>query len=322
MDMQKQRTTNRYDKCSNIDTSFYEQFDIEYVMQKYPNAKEFLILRLGKAISKRRRWLKYRELHSVKLAQFLDTMDHTDEDFRTIYSETTATTFDAPDVLVETQRSEYAGDTRTEITVNSDATPTVLEDTTAFNLGALRHMPSMSTIATETSYATTLGNEGRLRMPDIPSEAQQSRPFECPYCHKIASVADTHAWMRHVYRDLQPYTCTFESCNTGEFTYESRRRWFSHEIQNHRRIWSCFGHCDEEFDRRDIFEEHLKRHNERSISPAQIKSLADMVAQYPDRINTLFDCPLCMSRITGATNLEKHLGRHLERPGTVCPSST
>lgn len=149
-------------------------------------------------------------------------------------------------------------------------------------------------------------------MPDMPGTAHNARPFECPYCHKIVTVTNTHAWMRHVYRDLQPYVCTFEQCATGEETYESRHRWFNHEVQCHRRVWSCPGHCEEVFQDSDSFEAHVRDHNEQDIPTAQLKTFVDMAARHPDRLHTKSECPLCALPVVGATSLEKHLGRHLE----------
>ena len=310
MDLQRQKTINRYDKCSDIDTSFFEPFDINYTRQRFPTAREFLLQRLGKAISKRRQWLKYREEHALKLGQFLDPADSL-RDLASILSETTATTFEVPTVAIERHRSSE-GDLLSGESNSLGAQTTVSDLASTPNLASLRRARSISTIATETTYATTLGDEGRLRMPDIPEEGLDARPFECPYCHHIVSVPTTHAWMRHIYRDLQPYVCTFEGCPIGEETYESRHRWFNHEVQSHYHVWSCLGHCNEVFRDRQELEEHVKTNIEPIIPPAQLKIFVDMAARYPDKVNTDFECPLCASKITGTTSFEKHLGRHLE----------
>jgi hypothetical protein len=52
---------DRFMKSGNIDTTPYEPFDIAHVRSKFPSAEQFLIERLGKAISRRRLYLKYRE---------------------------------------------------------------------------------------------------------------------------------------------------------------------------------------------------------------------------------------------------------------------
>ncbi|KAF4308215.1 zinc finger transcription factor ace1 [Botryosphaeria dothidea] len=53
---------------AEIDTSCFESFDIDHVRNKYPDAPEDLAVTLGKAISSRRGYFKYREAHSKKLA--------------------------------------------------------------------------------------------------------------------------------------------------------------------------------------------------------------------------------------------------------------
>ncbi|KAL8791113.1 MAG: hypothetical protein Q9195_006057 [Heterodermia aff. obscurata] len=310
MDIQRQKTVNRYDKCSDIDISFFEPFDINYTRQKFPTAKEFLLQRLGKAISKRRQWLKYREQHALKLGQFLDPAENL-LDSASILSETTATTFEIPTTAIEHGNS-FESDLTSGGSHNLGSEPIVSDLATTFNMASLRRAQSMSTIATETTYATTLGDEGRLRMPDMPEEGLDTRPFECPYCHHIVSIQSTHAWMRHVYRDLQPYVCTFEGCSIGEETYESRHRWFNHEMQSHYRVWPCLGHCNEVFQIQEELEQHVRAHIERNIPSSQLKVFVDMAARYPDKLRTEFECPLCASRIAGAASLEKHLGRHLE----------
>ena len=310
MELQRQKKVNRYEKCSDINISFFEPFDENYTRQKFPNAKEFLLQRLGKAISKRRQWLKYREQHALKLGQFLDPAENI-LDSASILSETTATTFEVPTAAREHDESlEIHPTSGGSHPLGSE--PSISNLAATFNLASLRRVQSISTIATETTYATTFGDEGRLRMPDIPEEGLDRRAFECPYCHHIVSVSTTHAWMRHVYRDLQPYVCAFEGCSIGEETYESRHRWFNHEMQSHYRVWPCLAHCNEVFQIREELEEHVRAHIEQNIPPAQLKIFVDLTARYPDKVNTEFEYPLCTSKIAGATSLEKHLGRHLE----------
>lgn len=57
---------------SQINTSYLESFDISHVQAKFPGAEEYLIMRLGKAISRRRQYLKYRDEHHKKLAQGIE----------------------------------------------------------------------------------------------------------------------------------------------------------------------------------------------------------------------------------------------------------
>ncbi|EAS37311.2 uncharacterized protein CIMG_02665 [Coccidioides immitis RS] len=50
------------------ETSFYETYDTMHVREKFPDASQFLVYRLGRAISWRRQYLKYRESHHKKLS--------------------------------------------------------------------------------------------------------------------------------------------------------------------------------------------------------------------------------------------------------------
>ncbi|KAI4275758.1 MAG: hypothetical protein LQ337_002973 [Flavoplaca oasis] len=54
------------------DTAAFEPFDEQHVSNKFPQAKEELILRLAKALTRRRGYLKYRARHSMKLEKGLE----------------------------------------------------------------------------------------------------------------------------------------------------------------------------------------------------------------------------------------------------------
>ena len=38
---------------------------------------------------------------------------------------------------------------------------------------------------------------------------------------------------KHVWRDLHPFLCTVEGCDTADRIYQSRRAWFEHEVETH-----------------------------------------------------------------------------------------
>ncbi|RYP79086.1 hypothetical protein DL771_000064 [Monosporascus sp. 5C6A] len=63
---------DRFMSFASTDTSCYERNDIEHVREKYNNAEDFIVQRLGKALSHRRQYFKYRESHRHKLAMGLD----------------------------------------------------------------------------------------------------------------------------------------------------------------------------------------------------------------------------------------------------------
>ncbi|MCJ1381880.1 hypothetical protein MMC17_004992 [Xylographa soralifera] len=258
--------TQRYIKSAHIDTSFYEPYDVEHVRQLFPQAKEYLIERLGKAVSKRRQYLKYRETHAAKLAQHLDERDTT-----TGLSETTASALLIHGVVHEDAKS----------------------------------------VISEASGATSVGSVQKARMPSMPQAARNRQPFECPHCRTIECVKDTNSWIKHVYRDLQPYMCTFEKCKTPHEMYEGRRQWFNHELQQHRRSWSCNGHCDRTFASEEALASHIKKPSPGLYSDAQLSTLVEMWVS-PMEVHAESLCPLCGQGATGTKQTQRHLGRHFE----------
>ncbi|EXJ94596.1 hypothetical protein A1O1_02992 [Capronia coronata CBS 617.96] len=81
----------------------------------------------------------------------------------------------------------------------------------------------------QTSYAPSLWEGGdRLTVPRPPKESSGGKPFECPYCYYLITVADRRAWIRHVFKDLMPYICAFSDCPTSNRLYDSRREWSQH----------------------------------------------------------------------------------------------
>jgi hypothetical protein len=59
---------DRLGKCSPIDVSHFEPFDIQHVSHKSLNATKYLVERLGKANTRRRQLLRYHEKHHNKIS--------------------------------------------------------------------------------------------------------------------------------------------------------------------------------------------------------------------------------------------------------------
>ena len=59
---------DRFLKSSKTDVSYYEPYDEQHVKNKFPEASEELVERLGRANTRRRQYLKYREQHHEKLS--------------------------------------------------------------------------------------------------------------------------------------------------------------------------------------------------------------------------------------------------------------
>ncbi|KAJ4347966.1 uncharacterized protein N0V89_009338 [Didymosphaeria variabile] len=60
---------DRLQKTITVDKSYFEDYDILHAKTKFPDCAEYLTERLGRAISGRRQYFSYRELHHQKLAK-------------------------------------------------------------------------------------------------------------------------------------------------------------------------------------------------------------------------------------------------------------
>lgn len=151
------------------DISFYEAHDIRYVRDKFPRANKFLPDVLGKFITRRRQFFKYREAHHAKLAAGLDQEAQKDTSRTEIVPKTVASSlpehFKGTAVIDEDNRSDMA--------------------------------------ISETSYATSAGllvqEDGQvkpaipLKVPPPPPEAEKGA-FECPFCYRMIFASTRRAW--------------------------------------------------------------------------------------------------------------------------------
>ena len=275
MTIRSSKWSNRYVISASdpsANASFYEGNDIGHVRDKFSKAPKYLAERLGKANSRRRQYFKYQERHSAKLTQ---AINEDEDDIDVARSETIATAFHEEEI---TSNAKYR---------------------------------EIDDIQSETSYASSVDPSNSSRMPAMPKQAENEKHFECPYCHKIEIVKNTHEWRKHIFSDLQPFMCTFEDCATADETYGSRREWFMHEFSCHRRVWTCGGHCNRIFQSSEELIEHVKAVSSLDITDQQIPAFLEMRSSPIARTATSY-CPLCCAEIVGTKSLRRHLGKHLQ----------
>ena len=126
-----------------------------------------------------------------------------------------------------------------------------------------------------------------------------------------------------MHSDLSSYVCTFENCR--EPLFENRRRWFQHEMEVHRRQWSCHL-CTEVCHSAGAMETHLREKHLDQVQDDQVSALAKRLSQPLDKLRAS-DCPFCdyhglFERRTGVIGIDpvlttkafsRHAGRHLEQ---------
>jgi hypothetical protein len=190
---------DQFKESTHIDVTHFEVFDIEHVRGKFPMAKDFLVFRLGKAISRRRQYLRYRDEHRKKLERGLKQPEIT-------LPQQPSTTNTAPSEKIE---STVASSIPLAIKASSSA-PNLDED------------DFYEDTLSQTSYASSNNDPSRLRPPPLPEQGQDGEPFECPLCFRITSIRQATAWSKHVYRDLQPYVNTLNARSSSSSLTLSR----------------------------------------------------------------------------------------------------
>lgn len=122
----------------------------------------------------------------------------------------------------------------------------------------------------------------------------------------LSQLTDTNR--HHVFQDLRPYICTFPDCSDPERLFFTRHDWIYHEMQMHRRKWSCQScHC-EYFSKLEVVE-HFERVHNSSKSDSERKALIE--SERPVDQGHVAQCPFCHRRM-GTEELLDHMAGHME----------
>ncbi|KAF2661868.1 hypothetical protein K491DRAFT_332872 [Lophiostoma macrostomum CBS 122681] len=160
-----------------------------------------------------------------------------------------------------------------------------------------------------TSYATSVNTA--IRVPCLPKEARENEHWECPICFMIVSIHTRANWKQHVYRDLHSYCCTFRDCATADRLYDSRRAWFTHELEAHRTSWQCIESCNRMFTAEEDFDRHVEMSHP-DLSQSRVVSALKRTAAKRPSLSDDACCPLCNQQMP-LRSLQRHLARHQEQ---------
>lgn len=99
--------------------------------------------------------------------------------------------------------------------------------------------------------------------PGVPMPPVKRLPaeFECSLCFKVKKFHKPSDWSKHVHEDVQPFTCTFDTCAEPK-SFKRKADWVRHENERHRQLewWQCnMSDCNHKCYRKDNFVQHLVR---------------------------------------------------------------
>jgi hypothetical protein len=175
-------------------SSEFEHFAMTQVKRLCPNAPEesgFLLERLGKAISQRRRQFMYRRTHRLKLVNVeLSTGPHQAAGPQN-KEESPKSCLSHGDHASFVQSSMVGLPKHTP----SRIAPTFLSQTTAtrYDPGVTPSADTRSTVSTSTFRSA---QNSEICVPPAPGKVKADKPFECPYCYMIvpAKTSPAKAW--------------------------------------------------------------------------------------------------------------------------------
>jgi hypothetical protein len=152
--------------------NFDPKYDIGHVKEKHGSARtsrEWLTDRLGKAITRRRQYLKYRQDHHGKLSKDWDDItEKTEEKPEKTVASTKSTTSIESNVLIEKAGSGVAESLGSQTSYE----PTTIGDSTVTRLNAPPHP--------------------KLAFEGVPFRFGE--PFQCPYCYTEQTVKNRSDW--------------------------------------------------------------------------------------------------------------------------------
>ena len=287
--------------------------DINLAAALFPTATQSLLIRLGWANWRRRKYLKSlqekrkpgmpfneaktRNLRRVKESPLRDVAID-------------AFNFQKPGMKAGSHPSRPRLHPSTSwVSVSDAAAPSVDDD--VFSKVALTAGGSA------TSVAETDALVKQLTVPKPPIPLEPGQTFLCPYCHDELdigiNITTNSDWEGHVFRDLEPYICTFDDCLRAEKTFGVRDEWFRHELESHRiiRVWVCQS-CVREFATAEAFETHLQKYHDNISGPSQLAMMVSLCIKHSAiRLNEEL-CPLCPVKLNTG-DLKDHIANHLEQ---------
>ncbi|KAI0101744.1 hypothetical protein GGR51DRAFT_574566 [Nemania sp. FL0031] len=76
-----------------------------------------------------------------------------------------------------------------------------------------------------------------IKIPLLPEEGKQGQPFLCIACGRKVLIRSTRAWRRHLFSDLDSYTCLEISCKSVLGPLGGREDWVKHLTEHYGDKW-------------------------------------------------------------------------------------
>lgn len=293
--IRKATPRDRFAKALQGCNPFMDYFDIAYVAERYPKLAgpdaRWLCERLGRAITKRRQFLRYSRDHSRQIAGSEDpqtpryySMEH---DGALLEARARS---NAPSTASQ-MHTNYSGSQAAHTHASTKASTLDTAQLRGVEMIETENEGTISYVSAGSSFQLDKADSA-LHLPTLEEVIQGSEVFECPICFDIQTISRETSWRRHAFQDLKAYTCTGQGACDSKLFGDSQA-WLDHELQYHRQQWACILCQQGPFRTKSSYEDHLtQRHGEFVVGDDQLTAFvsAGLRAVYaiPAR-----DCPVC-----------------------------
>ncbi|SLM36315.1 hypothetical protein LPUS_05843 [Lasallia pustulata] len=184
---------DRYHKAANaLKEPFDDRYDIDHVGHKFPRLatedSEWLKIRLGKAITQRRHYIRYCREHRDRLSR---EPKPGLTNYNPANSERQAKIMDLANAESRPDLKAYTVAAR----LTGSIAPTSASTLVPANLETAEEASDEA--QSQTSYATLVGVDdasSRLHVVSLKKVTKGVYPFECPYCGEIQNIRQERSW--------------------------------------------------------------------------------------------------------------------------------
>ncbi len=273
------------------DSPFIDLFDINYVADRYPKLgrpdMRWLCERLGRAITKRRQFLRYTREHSSRMA------GREEYGHNTSSKDANAQTSGASAPALSAIGTKIGAATLAPTNPSTKACTLDIAKLEALKEDGPDDDDARSYVSAGSSFQGVGGDDTRLQLPLLSEVSGGSPEFECPFCAGILTLARESAWRRHAYQDLRAYICTLGKGECDHTFYGDSRAWLDHELQAHRKQWMCILCQQGPFRTQDRLQAHVRKaHADVLVDVSQLGMLISAGQRAADVIPAV-ECPFC-----------------------------
>ena len=261
---------------------------VSLIQERFPQAQDSLVARLGEA-----NWQRHNHVRQGLLHKQVDYVENATSVFRP-YS----TFHDSGLGTSKPEQSEDAASHTSFLSSNSEA-----------KRGVLRVPQAPEQVTKGESFPCPICGQTQRKIRN-----RLDWKSVCPAVSRLTFCLLIKPRM-HVFADIKPYICTFSPCKIELAQFSNRAAWAEHEFSEHRNTccWRCT-ECLEEFRTASLYLDHLLQVHQRAFSDIGRQIATDTALEKRENGTEGETCPVCLT-VPGKSKrlFIKHVCHHMEQ---------